>query len=116
MHTPDSLLVISCGTTQPEPVTDFPMAPETVKISGDFCLINLSRETKSHKLTFGNGTAFTKTKEVPTQALQIQEKSYYICPTPGNPQLLLVGKIRVEICREMKDYNNYEYSESLSGN
>jgi hypothetical protein len=69
-----SLLVISCGKTQPEPAADFPTDPGTFKISGDVCLINLSQDAKSHKLTFGDGTAFTKTEEVPTQASQIQEK------------------------------------------
>ncbi|MCK5170955.1 MAG: hypothetical protein KAQ75_13840, partial [Bacteroidales bacterium] len=98
----------SCGKTQPEPAADFPTDPGTVKISGDVSLINLSQDTKSHKLTFGDGTAFTKTEEAPTQASQIREKSFYVCPAAGNPRLLLVGKIRVEICGEMKDYNNYE--------
>ena len=96
------LLVISCGKTQPEPAADFPTDPETVKISGDVCLINLSQDTKSHKLTFGEGTAFTKTEEFPTQASQIQEKSFYVCPSAGNPRLLLVGKIRIEICDEKR--------------
>ncbi len=89
------LLVISCGKTQPEPAANFPTDPGTVKISGDVCLINLSQDTKSHKLTFGEGTSFTKTEEVPTQASQIQEKSFYVCPAAGNPRLLLVGKIQV---------------------
>ena len=102
------LLVISCGKTQPEPAADFPTDPGTAKISGDVYLINLSQDTKSHNLTFGEGTAFTKTEEALTQASQIREKSFYVCPVAGFPRLILVGKIRVEICGEMKDYNNYE--------
>lgn len=102
------LLVISCGKTQPEPFADFPTDPGTVKISGDVSLINLSQDTKSHKLTFGDGTAFTNMEDVPIQGSQIQEKTFYVCPAACNPRLLLVGKIRIEICREKKDYNNYE--------
>ena len=89
------LLVISCGKTQPEPAADFPIDPGTVKISGDVNLINLLQDSKSHKLTFGEGTAFTKTEEVPSQASQIREKSFYVCPAAGNPRLLLVSKLRV---------------------
>jgi hypothetical protein len=59
-------------------------------------------------LTFGDATAFTNMEEVPIQASQIQEKSIYICPTAGNTRVLLVGKIRIEVCREMRDYNNHE--------
>ena len=94
------LLVISCGKTQPEPAVDFPSDPRTVKISGDVSLINLSQDTKSNKLTFGEGAAFTNMEENPIQGSQIQEKSIYVCPTPGNPRVLLVGKIRIEICDE----------------
>ena len=94
------LLVISCGKTQPEPAADFQSDPGTVKISGDVCLINLSQDTKSHKLTFGDGTAFTNMEENPIQGSQIQEKSIYVCPAAGNPRVLLVGKIRIEICDE----------------
>ena len=102
------LLVISCGKTQPEPAVDFPTDPGTVKISGDVSLINLSQDTKSHKLTFGDGTAFKKIEDVPIQGSQIQEKSFYVCLAAGNPRVLLVGRIRIEICSEMKDYNNDE--------
>jgi hypothetical protein len=94
------LLVISCGKTQPEPAVDFPTDPGTIKISGDVSLINLSQDTKSRKLTFGEGTALTKMEEAPTQASQIREKSFYVCPVAGFPRLILVGKIRVEICDE----------------
>jgi hypothetical protein len=92
--------VISCGKTQPEPAVDFPTDPGTVKISGDVSLINLSQDIKSRKFTFGDGTAFTNMEDVPIQASRIQEKSIYVCPAPGNPRVLLVGKIRIEICDE----------------
>ena len=94
------LLVISCGKTQPEPAVDFPTDTGSVKISGNVSLINLSQDTKSHKLTFGDGTAFTNMEDVPIQGSQIQEKSIYVCPAAGNPRVLLVGKIRIEICDE----------------
>ena len=96
------LLVISCGKTQPEPFADFPTDPGTVKISGDVCLINLSQDTKSHKLTFGDGSAFTSMEEVPIQTSQIHDKSIYVCPAAGNPRVLFVGKIRIEICSEKR--------------
>ena len=94
------LLVISCGKTQPEPAVDFPTDPGIVKISGDVSLINLSQDTKNHKLTFGDGTAFTNMEDVSIQGSQIQEKSIYVCPSAGNPRVLLVGKIRIEVCNE----------------
>jgi len=103
-----SLLVISCGKTQPEPAVDFPTDPGTVKISGDVSLIHLSKDAKSHKLTFGEGATFTKMEENLIPGLQIHEKSIFVCPAAGNPRVLFVGKIRIEISREMKDYNNDE--------
>jgi len=104
------LLVIGCEKTQPEPVSGFPMDQETVKIGGDVCLINLSSQnqnTKSHTWTIGESHAFKRTQKVPTQATQIYKKTFFVCPAPGNPRLLLVGKIRVEVCRGMKEYNNH---------
>jgi len=92
------LLVISCGKTQTEPAVDFPTDPGTIKISGDVSLVNLSKDIKSHKSTFVDGTAFTNMEENPIQGSQIQEKSIYVCLAAGNPRVLLVGKIRIEIC------------------
>jgi len=99
--------VIGCEKTQPEPASGFPMDQETVKIGGDVCLINLSQSAKIHTWTIGESHAFTKKQKTPTQATQIHEKSFYVCPAPGNPRLLLVGKIRIEVFRGMEDYNNH---------
>lgn len=91
------LLVVSCDDTQVEPGTDFQPDQETAEIKAELHLMNLSQDTKNHTLKFGNGNAFMKPEDVPAQAAQIHEKSFYICPVAHNPRLLLVGKIRVEV-------------------
>jgi len=102
------LFVISCGNNQPEAEDDFPTDPETARIGGELYLINLSQDAKSHTWTFGEGSSFTRTEGAPTQATKIRERTFYVCPIARNPRLHLIGKIRFEVCSEMKDYNPYE--------
>ena len=66
----------------------------------------LSQEAKNHTLKFGDGNTFMKTEDVPAQASQIHEMTFYICPAAHNPRLLLVGKIRIEVCNGKKDHIN----------
>lgn len=76
--------------------------------------MNLSQDAKTHTLTFGDENAFMKTEDVPAQATQIHERTFYVCRALGKPRLLLVGKIRVEVCREFEDYNNKESPSKMS--
>jgi len=108
------LLMKSCGKTQVEPGTDFPPDQETARIGGELCLMNLSQDAKNHTLKLGDGNAFIKTERIPAQVTQIHERTFYICPATHNPRLLLVGKIRVEVCREMEDYYNDELPPMMS--
>lgn len=68
--------------------------------------MNLSQDAKSRKLTIGKNNAFTKMGEVPAQATQLYERTFILNPTASNPRVLLVGKIRVEVCSEVNHISN----------
>jgi len=104
----------SCDKKQVEAGADFPPDPETARIEGELRLMNLSRDAKTHALTFCDENAFMKSEDVPAQAIQIHEKTFYLCPVAHHPRFLLVGKIRVEVCREIKDYDHSKVSPGTS--
>jgi hypothetical protein len=106
--------MISCDQTQTEVDSDLSNDTETAQIKGELRLMKLSRDTKSHTLSFGESNSFTERKEVPTQDMQVHEKNYYVCPTIRNPRLLLVIKIRVDVTKTMTDYDTSESSPKLS--
>ena len=101
-----SLFLIGCDERTYEPEAGFQGERETARIKAELRLMNLSQDAKSHTLTVGERNAFNETKEIPSQATQIHEKSYYICPSVRNPRFLIVGKIRVEVSREIQEYSN----------
>ena len=107
------LLAISCNRTEPEPKAEFPSDSATARIKTELRLMNLSEDAKTHTLSFGESNAFTERKEVPTQAVQIHEKNFYICPALRNPRFLLVGKMRVEVST-MTDHESSESSPRFS--
>jgi hypothetical protein len=110
------LFLLSCDKTQPETVADLPPDPETARIEGELRLMNLSQDAKAHTLKFGDENAFMKMENVPTQATQIHERTFYICPALGKPRLLLVGKIRVEVCYESPSKMSSEISQNPDSN
>ena len=108
------LLAISCDQTEAEPEAESTHDIETARIKGELRLINLSQDAKSHTLSFGESNAFMKTEDVPAPATQVHEKSFYLVPTAHHPRLILVGKIRVEVCREPEDHNHKESASKMS--
>jgi len=99
--------VLSCEDTQPGSAADLSADPKNVIIGAEVSLINLSQEAKSHRWTFGDDQTFTKTGDAPTQAVQIQEKSFVACPATANPRFLLHGSIRIKTSNRMRNNNNY---------
>ena len=110
-----SLSLIGCDERTYEPEADSQGERETARIKAELRLMNLSQDAKSHTLTVGERNAFNETKEIPTQTTQIHEKSYYICPSIRNPRFLIVGKIGVEVSREIEDSTTYESSPKMAG-
>lgn len=101
-----SLFLISCDETPNEPGADAPRDPETARIEGELCLMNCSQDAKSRNLTIGKSNDFMKTGEVPTPARQVYERAFILSPVASNPRLLLLGKIRLEVCSEIQDNSN----------
>jgi hypothetical protein len=101
-----SLFLISCGETPNEPGPDATRDPETARIEGELCLMNCSQDAKNRNLTFGKSNDFMKTGEVPTPARQVYERAFILSPVASNPRLLLVGKIRLEVCSEIHENSN----------
>jgi hypothetical protein len=109
------LFLISCDETQPEPEASYSGDPETAKIEGELCLMNCSKDAKSRNLTFGKSNEFVKTGEVPTPAKQIYERTFILSPVASNPRLLLVGKIRLEVCSDIQDNSDLHSTARQSG-
>jgi hypothetical protein len=102
------LYLLGCDEKRPEPEAAYPGDPETAKIEGELSLMNFSKDSKSRNLTFGNNHALTSMTEAPEQTMQVHERIFYLGPAARNPRLLLVGKIRIEFCREIQDSSNDE--------
>ena len=102
------LFLISCDETQQESRTVSSGDPKAARIEGEVCLMNLSQDAKSRNLTIGKSNSFTKMGEVPAQAEQFYERTFILNPATSNPRLILVGTIRVEVCREVKHNSNHD--------
>lgn len=99
------LLLLSCDEKLPEPEAEYPSDQETAKIEGELSLMNISNDAESRNLTVGNNFALKKMGEDPAQATQAHEKIFLLGPISVNSRILLVGKIRLEVCKENKDFS-----------
>jgi hypothetical protein len=97
------LFLNSCDETPHATEAGSPGDPETARIEAELSFMNFSQEVKSRNLTIGKSNDFAKMGEVPAQAKQIYERTFILSPVASNPRLFLVGKIRLEVCKDFKD-------------
>jgi len=108
------LLALGCDKTPAENEAKFPPDSETARIEGELRLINLSRDARTYSRTFGDENPFIKSQGAPAPITQVHEKSFCVIPMAHHPRLILVGKIRVEVCREPEDHNLKDSAPKMS--